>query len=326
MEYFVTGATGFLGSELVRQLVEAGDDVVALVRTPAKAETLPESVSIVHGDVTEKDSMRDAMDGVDGVFHLAGWYRIGIDAVETAERVNVEGTRNVLELLAELDVPKGVYTSTVAVFSDTNGAVVDESHRHDGPHLSTYDRTKWAAHYEVAGPMMDDGLPLVVVMPGVIYGPGDAGPLNPLWERYLHGNLSVIPRGTGYCWGHVADTARGHRLAMDRGTPGEEYVIAGEPYTLVEILDLAESIVGIDAPRAISPRFFRLFARLAALTEPFIDLPPMYRAESLRVFGGVTYWADNAKAERELGLEHRPVEEGLGTYLDWKRQQLDLNG
>lgn len=322
MRYVVTGATGFIGSRLVGQLVDEGHDVVAIVRSPGTASDLPDAVEVARGDVTEKESMREAMGGADGVFHVAGWYRLGDGDEETAERVNVDGTRNVLELVDELDVPKAVYTSTVAVFSDTGGTCVDESYRHEGPHLSVYDRTKWRAHYEVAAPMAADGLPLVILLPGAVYGPGDRGPTWQFWEAYLRGELPAIPRRAGYCWGHVEDTARAHVRAMEDGAPGESYVVAGEPYTLVETFELAERITGIPAPRSVPPAVFRALARLVAPIEPFVDLPPEYTAEALRVLGGVTYWADNAKAERELGLSHRPFEEGLAETLEYELQRL----
>jgi len=107
------------------------------------------------------------------VFHMAAWYKVGAKDKSQAELVNVEGTRNVLEVMKELKIAKGVYTSTLAVFSDTKGRVVDETYRHHGPFLSEYDRTKWKAQVEVAEPMMKAGLPLVIVMPGLVYGPGD---------------------------------------------------------------------------------------------------------------------------------------------------------
>src|SRR5215216_4887009 len=155
MKYFLTGATGFLGGVLARQLREAGDEVNAVIRSPQKASELQSlGVQLFKGDVTDKESMRAAMQGTDGVFHIAGWYKIGTRDKSDGERVNVQGTRNVLELMKELGVPKGVYTSTLAVNSDTRGVKVDETYRYNGPHLSEYDRTKWVAHYEVAEPMM----------------------------------------------------------------------------------------------------------------------------------------------------------------------------
>ncbi|TLZ64239.1 MAG: NAD-dependent epimerase/dehydratase family protein, partial [Methanobacteriota archaeon] len=147
MRYFVTGATGFIGTRVVRRLREAGHEVGAIARDPGKAGDLTKlGVWVQPGDITDKESMRGPMNGADGVFHLAAWYKIGEKDKSPAVRSNIEGTRNVLELMKELGIPKGVYTSTLAVFGDTKGQAVDESYRHDGPWLSEYDRTKWVAH------------------------------------------------------------------------------------------------------------------------------------------------------------------------------------
>src|SRR5438270_3809972 len=174
MRYFVTGATGFVGGRVARRLTDAGHQVVALVRDPNRAEELAQlGVAIRRGDVTDKESMRAPMQGVDGVFHIAAWYKIGTKDKSDGERVNVQGTRNVLELMKELGVPKGVYTSSTTINSDTHGKLVDETYRYTGPHFSEYNRSKWAAHYQVAEPMIAEGLPLVIVMPSAIYGPGD---------------------------------------------------------------------------------------------------------------------------------------------------------
>ena len=220
MRYFVTGATGFVGGQVARQLIAAGHNVVAPVRTPAKAQDLAAlGVDVRQGDVTEKESMREAMRGSDGVFHIAGWYKLGVKDKSEGERINVQGTRNVLELMRELEIPKGVYTSTLAVFSDTHGRMVDETYRYDGPHLSEYDRTKWVAHYEVADPMIEQGLPLVIVQPGLIYGPGDTSSVRttldllsqaqtadgPTVARRSAGGMSRIRRGdTSRRWSAVA--------------------------------------------------------------------------------------------------------------------------
>ena len=168
MKYFLTGATGFIGGRVARQLREAGHDVVAVVRDPARARDLADlGIAIPRGDVTDKESMRAPMTGVDGVFHIAGWYRVGVRDKSDGEKINIQGTRNVLELVRELSIPKAVYTSTLAVNSDTHGWLVDETYRYDGPHLSEYDRTKWAAH-RLAEQFIAAGLPLVIVQPGVI--------------------------------------------------------------------------------------------------------------------------------------------------------------
>ena len=176
------------------------------------------------------------MTGVDGIFHIAGWYKIGVKDKSEGEKINVQGTRHVLELMKELGIPKGVYTSTLAVFSDTGGRLVDETYRYNGPHLSEYDRTKWVAHYKVADPMIEAGLPLVIVQPGLIYGPGDTSSVRTTLIQYLQRKLPMIPEKTAFCWAHVDDIARGHILAMDLGQPGESYIIAGPRHTFVEVL------------------------------------------------------------------------------------------
>jgi nucleoside-diphosphate-sugar epimerase len=324
MRYFLTGATGFVGWRVARQLLAADHEVIALVRSPDddRARELADAgATLQTGDVTDAESVGTAMaaadaDGpLDGLFHLAGRYVLGDESPESTERVNVDGTRNVFSAMEAVGVPKGVYTSTLAVNSDTRGVLVDETYRYYGPHLSTYDRTKWAAHYEVLEPMVADGLPVVTVLPGAVYGPGDTSQLGALWGRYLAGDLPAIPTRTAFCWGHVADVARGHLLAMERGTVGESYVIAGGPATLVEAFDVAESLTGLPAPRAVPAGVFRALAAVAGVLERAVTLPEDYRAEVLRGLGGVTYLGDNAKATRELGLDHRSLADGLAELL-----------
>jgi nucleoside-diphosphate-sugar epimerase len=317
MRYFVTGATGFVGGQVARQLLAAGHSVVATVRTPAKAQNLAAlGVEVRQGDVTEKESMREAMRGADGVFHIAGWYKLGVRDKSDGERINVQGSRNVLELMRELEIPRGVYTSTLAVFSDTHGRMVDETYRYDGPHLSEYDRTKWVAHYEVAEPMMRQGLPLVIVQPGLIYGPGDTSNVRTTLIAYLKRKLPMVPLGTAYCWGHVEDTARGHIQAMERGQSGEAYIIAGERCDLVSALKLAERITSVSGPRVtIAPGMMKATAGLMSVVERIIPVPNDYTAEYLRENAGTTYLGDSSKAKRELGFAVRPLEVGLAETL-----------
>jgi nucleoside-diphosphate-sugar epimerase/N-acetylglutamate synthase-like GNAT family acetyltransferase len=319
MRYFVTGATGFIGGRLVRQLRAAGHEVRALVRSPSKAPDLAGlGVSLHPGDITDKETLRAAMRGCDGVFHLAAWYRIGARASERrdAERINVQGTRNVLELMQELGIPKGVYTSSLAVFGDTEGWVGDESYRFDGPWLSEYDRTKWQAHYEVATPMIQAGLPLVIVQPGVVYGPGDPSVIGTLLRQYLRRTLPIRPHGAAFCWGHVDDTAHAHILAMDKGQPGESYIVAGPPHTLEEALEIAEQITGIRPPWLRPPAVaLRVMAAMASAVERVVPLPQTYTGETLRIAAGATYLGSSEKAQRELGFRARPLEEGLRETL-----------
>lgn len=325
MRYFLTGATGFVGGRVARRLVEAGHEVVTLARTPARAEDLTRlGVAVHQGDITDRESLRTPMASADGVFHIAAWYKVGARDTSQADRINVGGTRNVLEVMRELEVPKGVYTSTLAVFSDTGGRMVDERYRYDGPHVSEYDRTKWAAHYQVAEPMMRSGLPLVIVQPGLVYGPGDTSLLHDTWVQYLRRRLLAIPARAEFCWGHVDDVARGHVLAMERGTPGESYIIAGPRYSTVEAFRVAQDITGIPAPRVhLGPRTMKLAAALLEPVGKVVPLPAMYTAEGLRSTS-VTYLGSNEKAKRQLGYAVRTLEEGLPETLASEMRALGL--
>lgn len=326
MRYFVTGATGFIGGRLVRQLREVGHEVRALVRDPERAQHLADlGVELFPGDIREPMSMREPMKDVDGVFHLAAWYKLGSDEQAYAQSINVTGTRNVLTLMKQLGVPKGVYTSTIAVFSDTHGQLVDESYRYDGPMLSEYERTKHQAHYKVALPMIEQGLPLVITMPGVVYGPGDHSPIHDAFVRYLQRRLPAVPRGARYCWAHVDDVARGHVLAMEKGQAGESYLLAGEPYGLPEALALAEGITGIKAPRLHVPAApVRAIATVLEKLERYVPIPATYRADTLRNAAGATFIGRSDKARRELGWHARPFEEGLRETLTHQMSELGL--
>lgn len=310
MKYFLTGATGFVGGRLAHLLRKKGHDVVALVRNPAKARDLAAAgVTVVPGDVTEPDTLRAPMAGCDGVFHVAGWYKVGLRDNSEGRRINIDGTRNVLSAMRDLGIPKGVYTSTLAVFSDTKGRMPDENYRFSGTHLSEYDRTKAAAH-DIAEEFIRAGLPLVIVQPGLIYGPGDTSAVRENIIKLLKGQLPAIPSRSAYCWAHVDDIALAHLLAMEKGRTGESYIIGGPPHTLEEAMRMACQVSGKRMPLVVPGGLMRALAPVMGLVERLVAVPPDYSAENLRVVGGVTYLGDNSKARRELGYAPRPLAEG----------------
>ncbi len=335
MRYFLTGATGFVGGRLLKQLLDDGHVVHALVRDRAKAGAIQEDavkragrLELVEGDITDKESMRIAMDGADGIYHCAAWYKVGNKADRArageAREINVEGTRNVLELMDELAVPKGVYVSTLAVNSDTRGELVDETYKFEGEHLCLYNQTKWEAHYKVAEPMMKAGLPLVVVMPGIIYGPGDTSILRPTIKKYLKRKLFALPKVPEYSWAHVDDVAEACQLAMQKGRVGEKYIISGERYGFAAAFDLMAEISGVPAPtRRLGPgtlRFFGGFMRAFL----WMNLPDDFHPEVMRLSAEATYLGDNSKARAELGYEPRSLREGLEETLAAEMGELHM--
>jgi len=324
MRFFLTGATGFLGGALALHLRAAGHEVHALVRHPRAAAHLAALGIVIHeGDVTDRNSLRAPMEGADGVFHVAGWYKLGIRDRESAVKINIEGTRNVLDVMRELRISKGVYTSTLAVNSDTRGQIVDETYKFTGRHVSLYDWSKDEAH-KVALQHISGGLPLVIVQPGLIYGPGDTSGVRTTLLQYLQRKLPAVPAKATYCWAHVDDEARGHALAMERGEPGRNYFLAGPVHTLVEALDIAASFTAIPPPRVRLPSGVLKAAAMALrLIDPFVNLPPSYSPESLRVLAGVTYIGSGARAREELGWRARPLREGL---MDTLRHEMRLLG
>jgi nucleoside-diphosphate-sugar epimerase len=324
MKYFVTGATGFVGGVLVKKLREAGHEVNASVRSLEQAKNLQTlGVKVFKGDVTDKESMREPMTGSDGVYHVAGWYKYGQKDSSLADKINIQGTRNVLELMQELKIAKGVYTSTLAINSDTNGTLADENYRFVGKHISEYDRTKAAAH-DLANEFIQQGLPLVIVQPGLIYGPGDTSTVRKNLIDLLNGKLPMLPTQTGYCWAHIDDVVEGHILAMQRGKVGESYIICGEPCTAIDAFALAAKTANVHAPMTVPHQILKILSVLVAPVSKL--MPPTYTPEGLRIVGGTTHYGDNSKAKRELGYNPRSIKEGWVETVKQEMKALKLGG
>ena len=318
MKAFVTGGTGFVGQHVVGKLVERGYDVYALARSESSAAALEAmGATAVPGDITDTASMREGMKGSDVVFHVAGWYKLGAPDWMKAESINVGGTRKVLRLAHELGIPKIVYTSTVAVFGDTHGKLVDESFFQGGPFLSEYDRTKWLAHYKVALPLIEKGAPIIIVMPGGIYGPGDTSIVAEAMRLFYSG-LPVMPApDTVFTYAHVEDIAEGHILAAEKGKIGESYVLAGPAIPLGEIVDFWSHLTGKRAPALRIPsRWLRPFAPLMGVVNSLIDLPSLFSQEVVGLLG-VSYMARSDKARAQLGWQTRPLQTGMLETFAW---------
>jgi dihydroflavonol-4-reductase len=313
---FVTGATGFIGGHVARKLSERGDQVVALVRSPDKAGDLKaQGAELIEGDLSDEDAIKRGADGADTVFHIGAIYKVGIKKSE-AEGLwdaNVRGTEQVLDAAHDAGVNRIVYTSTVNVFGNTDGELVDEDYRRDESDgfLSVYDETKYRAHL-VAEDRIAKGYPIVMVQPGGVYGPNDHSELGNMIDQAARGKLpaKMFPE-TGFMLVHVEDVADGHLLAHDKGKIGESYVLSGEKARMGEIVDRAAAIAGRKGPRMTMPTvLLKLSAPLGPVIGPAMGFPPNLR-ELITVSDGVTYWAKDDKARRELGFQPRGLDDGL---------------
>ena len=318
MKAFVTGGSGFIGRHVVRKLLDRGYEVVALARSPESAARLSEmGAGVVHGDITNMASMREGMMGSDLVFHMAGMYTIGGGDREEMEIVNVGGTRKVLRLAHELGVPKIVYTSTVNVFGDTEGVLVDETYVANGPFRTEYDRTKWLAHYKVVLPLIEKGMPVVIAMPGPVYGPGDQSIIADMMRLFYRGFPAVPGPDTIITFTHVEDVAEGHILAAEKGRAGETYILTGPAIPLGEMMDFWAQLTGKSAPSLSLPSpLLRASAPLVDAAGSFTDLNSAFSKEGAS-FVGATYMARSDKAREDLGWYTRSLQTGMLETFEW---------
>jgi nucleoside-diphosphate-sugar epimerase len=320
MRVFVTGGTGFIGGEVVRQLRGRGDEVACLVRSPEKADRLRKlGCQLVAGDLGEETAIRMGMEGCDAVIHAAAVYEVGIPASErpAMREANVGGTERVLGAALQAQISKVVYVSTVGVFGNTHGQIVEESYEHPAQEFtSAYEETKWEAH-QVAKRLIAEGLPGVIVQPGGVYGPGDTSSIGQLLDQFLAGKMPLVPfPELGICLTHVEDIAGGILLALDRGEAGETYVISGPATTVREALAVVGAVTGRKAPQhALPTPLLKAMIPIGPLVGKVMGQPPNLR-ELISSADGVTFWASYEKAKRELGYEPRGLEEGLRAMLE----------
>jgi dihydroflavonol-4-reductase len=313
---FVTGAAGFIGGALARKLRERGDMVVAAVRDPRRAEALAAlGCELVASDLSNARQLELAMRGAGAVFHLAGAYRVGIPASERAAMYdsNVGTTERVLDAAIAAVVPRVIYVSTINAFGNTRGRIVDEAYRRDPSDgfVSWYDQTKYLAH-QAAEARIAHGAPVVIVMPGGVYGRGDHSQLGAQLRQAYEGTLQYRALSTvGVNFVHVDDLADGILRAHDDGRIGQAYVLGGQIGRLDDGLEVAARLGGKTLPSLTIPTgLLRAVAPTAPFFAPLLGLPPNL-SEVIRSSDGVTYWATDAKARAELGYVPVDLETGL---------------
>jgi dihydroflavonol-4-reductase len=320
MKAFVTGATGFIGGHVARKLRDRGDDVVALVRSPGKAGALRElGCELVQGDLSDDDAIAGATAGCDAVFHIGAMYKVGIPKSEHPAMydANVLGTQRVIDAATEAQVARIVYVSTGNVYGNTRGKVVDESYERPQPpeFLSYYDETKWMAH-KVAVDRFAKGAPVVIAMPGGVYGPDDPSELGNLIDQTRTGKLKLrMFPDSGFNFVYVEDLADGILAVHDRGKLGESYNLAGQQGTLGDLMDKTAALVGRKPPRLVMPpAMMKLAIPIGPLVGKAMGFPGNL-GELIRTSDGVTFWMSDQKARSELGFAPRDLDTGLRQTL-----------
>jgi dihydroflavonol-4-reductase len=318
MRFLVTGATGKVGNAVARQLVDRGDEVVALVRNAAKArDLLPTGVELASGDVTAPQSLRRAAEGVDGVFNCMGLFEQWFADPEIFERVNARGAANVTAAAREAGVGRVVHTSTFDVFHAGSGGTVSEAAVADYPKGTAYERSKQHAE-ELVLAEAERGIDVVIVNPASVYGPGpwQSTGLDRAFRDAIRRRLPGVPPG-GMTLVHCDDVAAGQLAALERGKPGERYILADGYAAMRELLTVAVDEAGRGwVPPAMPVPLAKGLATGGEAISRIIRRPPLLGSGQLTFL----LWqarADSSRAQTELGVEFRPWEEGVRETVKW---------
>ncbi|HEY9901633.1 MAG TPA: NAD-dependent epimerase/dehydratase family protein [Candidatus Sericytochromatia bacterium] len=312
MKALVTGANGFTGSHLVKALEQNGDTVLGLVRKSSNLSRLSNcNVQLIYGDLSDRYTLSRAMTGVDTVFHTAAYVELGIVDEAEMERVNVEGTRAVLEVAQAIGVAKMVYCSTIGVFGDTQGQVIDETFQRTQTNFSSaYDRTKYEAQ-QLVDQFAAQGLPVVSILPSGIFGADDPH-FGPVMQQFLKGGLKLWAGGdrvTGIV--HVDDLVAAMILAAEKGKPGEYYIISAGDLTTREMFNILSQDSGIPVPREAPKFLVRLAGNLLDPIGRLLKWQPPLSQERVHYIYDRCVRVDATKARQELGWHPRSVRHTL---------------
>ena len=322
MKALLTGATGFVGAAVLRRLLAEGIDVRILVRKGMVApirKGLP--IEFMAGELLDPVDMKQAVSGCSALFHVAADYRLWVPDPQTMYAINVKGTLTLMQAALDAGLERIVYTSSVAVLGlRPDGQAADE----ETPSMledmvGHYKRSKFMAEEEVHRLCREAGLPAIIVNPSTPIGPGDSKP-TPTGRMVRDAIAGKIPAyvDTGLNIVHVDDVAQGHWLAFKHGKIGERYILGGQNLSLKFILTRLAQIAGRSPPMLRLPRF--VLYPLAAGAQAWIHLRgrgvPRVTLDELRMTAKKMYFS-SAKAERELGYNHRPAEHAFVDAVQW---------
>lgn len=314
-EVFLTGATGFIGGRLTQRLLARGDRLRCLVRNPSAAAHLEErGVKLIEGDISDPVALERGLDGVDLAYHLAALYDIGVVDEAAMERINVDGTQAFVRAVEHQRTPLAVYVSSTAALGPVtpDSPAADGTADWKGPYPTIYHRTKAQAH-RIARNAQRRGVPLIIVSPGNVYGPGDRGPNGRFIRDLVRGTVPGLLGDPGwYSYVHVDDVADALVAAGERGTPGEHYILNGEAMDVNAFAERVARLAGRRAPR------LRLPTGLALLGAGMLDRLSrttgkrfVMSRETIRVSAGHRWLHDSPRAAEDLGYRPRSLDDGL---------------
>jgi len=321
MQVFITGATGFVGGHVARAYAAQGAKLRLLTRNTSNLAGLEGlAAETVVGDLRQPQALRAALTGCDALIHVAADYRLWVPDPKEMYAANVDGTRELLKLAREVGVAKIVYTSSVATMGfKTDGTIVDEATPVSiADMIGHYKRSKFLAEQEAISAARA-GQYVMILNPTTPIGPNDAKPtptgriivdfLNRNFPAYVDTGLNLVD---------VDEVARMHLVALDRGTPGERYILGGENLTLKQILDRLSAITGLPSPTMKVPHAVAMaFAFFDEnITGKLRGKEPRATVEAVRM-GRKMMFATAAKAESELGFQVLPVDAAMRSAVDW---------
>lgn len=324
MRVLVTGANGFLGSALTKTLVDQGHDVFALVR-PTSDISMLEGVGCkyVHGDVTDVVSLLENVKGFDTVFHLAGVIAYKKSQRAVMERVNVQGTSNIVDVCRENKVRRLVYLSSVVAIgsSFSPDQILNEESPYEIHDLDLgYFETKKAAEEIVKKACTRGEIDAVILNPSTIYGAGDARKgSRGMQLKVAKGRLKFYTSG-GVNVVALEDVIAGILSAWEKGRKGERYILSGENLTIKQLFELIAAEAGVKPPSSCLPDSVLFFLGKTGDTLEKIGFPPTFSQENAWT-ATMFHWFDSSKAQRELDFKPRPAREAIHNSVEWIREQ-----
>ena len=322
MKTLITGATGFVGAAVSRELLKKGHKIKALVRETSNLKNLKNlNVEIVYGDLRNRSSLRNGLKDCDYLFHVAADYRLWVPNPNEIYENNVKGTENLMNECLKQKIKKIVYTSSVAVLGKPiNSEIADEDTPVDySQMIGHYKKSKFLAEEKVKEIFRKKKLPVVIVNPAAPIGPRDIKP-TPTGKMILDASMKKIPAylDTGLNIVHVNDVAVGHMQAFKKGKLGERYILGGENLSFKKILEIIADLCGHNPPKFRLPKkplypiglLFEIFAKLFSLKNPMLTLDMIRMAEKKMFFSSL-------KAEKEFNYKFTSAKKAIKDAIKW---------